>query len=95
MMARGPFSDIEAAAVSFMEPHHSKWLIRKEAYWRSAPASDKQRQRLRALSQLSGGAITKGEASDLIASHVADRDILEARRLRVEIQLTDTRSESR
>ena len=91
-MARGPFSDVEAAAVSFMEIRDSKWLIRKEAYWRSAPASDKQRQMLRALSQLSEGAMTKGEASDLIASHVADRDILEARRLRRAIQLTDTHS---
>ena len=93
LMARGPFSDVEAAAVSFMETHDSKWLIRKEAYWRSAPASDKQRQMLRALSQLAEGAMTKGEASDLIASHVADRDILEARRLRGAIQLTDTRSQ--
>jgi superfamily II DNA or RNA helicase len=95
MMARGPFSDVEAAAVSFMETHDSKWLIRKEAYWRSAPASDKQRQTLRTLSQLAEGAMTKGEASDLIASHVADRDIFEAKRLRGEIQLTHTRSESK
>jgi hypothetical protein len=34
--------------------------------------------------------MTKGEASDLIASHMADRDILEAKRLRRAIQLSDT-----
>jgi hypothetical protein len=85
MITRGPFPAIEAAAVSLVETHESKWWVRKEAYWRSAPASDKQRQTLRALSQLAAGVMTKGEASDLIASYVADRDILEARRLREEL----------
>jgi hypothetical protein len=92
MMIRGPFSVVEAAAMSFAEAYDSTWWVRKEADWRSAPASDKQRHRLRALSQGSEGAITKGETSDLIASHVADRVIFEARRLRGEIRCMDTDS---
>jgi hypothetical protein len=95
IITRGLFAVVEAAAVSLVETHESKWWVRKEAYWRSAPASDKQPQMLRALSPLAAGTMTKGEASDLIASHVADRDILEAKRLRMAIQLTDTHSQSR
>jgi ATP-dependent helicase IRC3 len=77
----GIFEGLQGAAIQFADENGSKWAVRKGAYWRQTPASEKQRAILLSMGYRLPPWATKGEASDLLASLLNDRVISQSRQL--------------